>query len=137
LARALIVGCGCRGRALAAALAEGGFAVRGTTRRPDALPVLEAAGVEAVMADPSRLATLVPHLEGVSVICWLVGADVPAALLEYIVDTPVRGVVHEADMLAPATAGRHRIRIAAIGEPPGDHERWLAAATGAVSAVLG
>ncbi len=60
-------------------------------------------GEEAVGVDPERLATLTPRLEGVSVLCWLFGDfDVPAlhgarlsALLEYLVDTPVRGVVYE------------------------------------------
>ena len=37
LARVLIVGCGCRGRALAAELVAGGHAVRATTRRSEAL----------------------------------------------------------------------------------------------------
>ena len=36
MARVLIVGCGCRGRTLAASLIEQGLAVRGTTRRPAA-----------------------------------------------------------------------------------------------------
>ena len=53
--------------------------------------------------DPERLATLTPRLEGVSVLCWLLGdsdsealhGDRLAALLEYLVDTPVRGVVYE------------------------------------------
>ena len=57
------------------------------------------------MADPDRLATLVPTLAGVSVVCWLMGAPRPRAelhgprlrtLLERLVDTPVRGLVYEA-----------------------------------------
>ena len=58
---------------------------------------------EAVGADPDRLATLTPRLEGVTVVCWLFGGDEReslhgdrlAALLEYLVDTPVRGFVYE------------------------------------------
>jgi hypothetical protein len=58
---------------------------------------------EALGADPLRLATLTPRLAGVSVLCWLFGEDGPAplhgdrlaALLEFLVDTPVRGVVYE------------------------------------------
>ena len=58
---------------------------------------------EADGADPDRLATLTPRLEGVSVVCWLLGHDDRAALhgdrlsalLEYLVDTPVRGFVYE------------------------------------------
>lgn len=53
--------------------------------------------------DPERLATVTPRLEGVSVLCWLFGGvqseemhgDRLASLLEYLVDTPVRGVVYE------------------------------------------
>jgi hypothetical protein len=58
---------------------------------------------EADGVDPLRLATLTPRLEGVSVLCWLFGhADAAElhgerleTLLEYLVDTPVRGVVYE------------------------------------------
>lgn len=60
--------------------------------------VEEADGVE-----PDRLATLTPRLEGVSVLCWLFGDSGPeplhgdrlASLVEYLVDTPVRGLVYE------------------------------------------
>jgi hypothetical protein len=55
LARVLIVGCGCRGRLLAAALGEAGHAVRGTTRDPGMLRAIEAGGAEAALADPDRL----------------------------------------------------------------------------------
>ena len=53
------------------------------------------------MADPDRLATLLPAIEGVSAICWLMGgaAGSPEAealngsrlstLLEHLVDTPL------------------------------------------------
>ena len=58
---------------------------------------------EATGVDPERLATLTPRLEGVSVVCWLFGesgsdalhGDRLSALLEYLVDTPVRGFVYE------------------------------------------
>jgi hypothetical protein len=53
--------------------------------------------------DPDRLATLTPRLDGVSVVCWLFGdsgaealhGDRLASLVEYLVDTPVRGFVYE------------------------------------------
>lgn len=53
--------------------------------------------------DPDRLVTLAPRLEGVSVLCWLYGRSPQAALhgerlaalLEHLVDTPVRGIVYE------------------------------------------
>jgi hypothetical protein len=52
--------------------------------------------------DPERLATLTPRLESVSVVCWLFGesasevlhGDRLESLLEYLVDTPVRGFVY-------------------------------------------
>ena len=108
MARVLIVGCGCRGQALARELVTAGHAVRGTTRTEERLPDIEAAGAEAVIADPDRLGTLMPQLVGVSVICWLLGSAGPEvngprlrSLLEHLVDTPVRGFVYD----APASAG--------------------------------
>ena len=104
MARVLIVGCGCRGQALARALAGEGHAVRGTSRDPARLPSIEAAGAEAAQADPDRLATLMRAIEGVSVVCWLMGTARDAdqlhaarleSMLEHIVDTPVRGFVYE------------------------------------------
>ncbi len=103
MARVLIVGCGCRGLALAGALAD--HAVRGTTRSRERVAELEAAGIEGVVADPDRLGTLVPALAGVTVVCWLMGSaagspEVHGArlqtLMEHLVDTPVRGLVYEA-----------------------------------------
>jgi uncharacterized protein YbjT (DUF2867 family) len=101
------VGCGCRGRELAAELRSRGHAVRGTTRSESHLPEILAADADAVIADPNRLATLTPHLDGISVLCWLMGSaegeNVAAlhgerleSLLETVVDTHVRGVVYEA-----------------------------------------
>ena len=46
MARVLIVGCGCRGRALAADLRGAGHAVRGTTRDPGRTAAIAAAGAE-------------------------------------------------------------------------------------------
>jgi uncharacterized protein YbjT (DUF2867 family) len=100
------VGCGCRGRELAAELVRAGHSVRGTTRREERVAEIEAAGAEAVIADPDRLATLMPHIQDVSVVCWLLGSvDGEAAralhgprlesMLVKLVDTPVRGVVYE------------------------------------------
>jgi nucleoside-diphosphate-sugar epimerase len=104
VARVLLVGCGCRGRELAAELRSRGHAVRGTTRSESHLPEILAADADAVIADPNRLATLTPHLDGVSVLCWLMGSvgvehlhgERLESLLETLVDTHVRGVVYEA-----------------------------------------
>jgi nucleoside-diphosphate-sugar epimerase len=157
VARVLIVGCGCRGRALAERLVADGYAVRGTTRRPAATAAIETAGAEGVVADPDRLGTLVPRLAGVSAVCWLLGSAAGApelhgarlrTLLERLVDTPVRGVVYEAAgsasprLLAGGAAAvreasaRWRIPVEVVDEDPARHADWLAAMTAAVARLL-
>jgi nucleoside-diphosphate-sugar epimerase len=158
MARALVVGCGCRGRSLAAGLAERGLAVRGTTRDRGRVEGILSAGAEAVVADPDRLGTLLPHLEGVTVVCWLMGSaegDVTSlhsdrlqSLLEKLVDTPVRGFLYEAagtvdrgqleagGAIARAAEATFRIPVAVVEEPPGDHDRWLSAMMTAVDRLL-
>jgi nucleoside-diphosphate-sugar epimerase len=159
MARVMIVGCGCRGRALAAALLADGHAVRGTTRAPAQLDAIEAAGAEAVIADPDRLGTIMAQLAGVSALCWLMGSATGTAaaelhgprlatLLERLVDTPVRGLVYEAagDMdesllVAGATAVRDatrtwRLPTQVVDADPADHSAWLAAMRTAVGALL-
>ncbi len=109
MARALIVGCGCRGRELGVALLEQGWAVRGTSRREEGLAAIEAAGIEAALADPERPATLLELVDDVAVVHWILGsasgdAENVAAihgprlerLLEHLVETPVRRFVYEA-----------------------------------------
>ena len=146
MARVLIVGCGCRGRTLGRALRERGHAVRGTSRSDAGRAAIEADGLEGVVADPGRLATLLPQLQGVSALCWLLGtADAPelrerfASLLEALVDTHVHWVVYEAR--AATRAARHasatyRMPVVAVTEPPDEPGRWLAAALEAVDSVL-
>lgn len=108
MARALIVGCGCRGRRLGERLLEEGWAVRGTTRRPAALAEIEAAGIEAALADPERPDTLLELVGDVALVCWLLGsASGPAEevaaihgprlehLLSRLVETPVRRFAYE------------------------------------------
>jgi hypothetical protein len=115
MARALIVGCGCRGRELGATLLEGGWRVRGTTRDPGRAPGIEAAGIEPAIADPDRVGSILELISDVTLIYWLLGsargkADAVAQLhgprlervLEGIVDTPVRGFVYEAEGTVPA-----------------------------------
>lgn len=162
MARVLIVGCGCRGRELAGALGADGHMVRGTTRSADRLAPIEAAGAEAVLADPDRLATLLPALEGVSAVCWLMGsasgpADAVAALhgprlqslLEKVVDTPVRGVVYEAaGTVAPelleqggaivrAAGATYRMPVVVVEREGSPVPTWVAAMRAAVEDVLG
>jgi NAD(P)-dependent dehydrogenase (short-subunit alcohol dehydrogenase family) len=109
LARALIVGCGCRGRELGERLLAEGWAVRGTSRRAEGLAAIEAAGIEAAIADPDRVGTVHELVGDVAVLFHLLGSasgepETLAAihgprlerLMEKVVDTPVRGVVYEA-----------------------------------------
>jgi nucleoside-diphosphate-sugar epimerase len=132
VARALIVGCGCRGRELGRELVAADWSVRGTTRRPDGAEAIEASGIEAVVADPDRVLTVLEQIEGVTLILWLLGSarGGPGLLealhgprlervLEEIVDTPVRGFVYEA---AGSVEPRLRERGCAIVAAAG--ERW-------------
>jgi nucleoside-diphosphate-sugar epimerase len=108
LARALIVGCGCRGRQLGSELAQIGWQVRGTSRTPDGLGAVEAAGLEPAEADPDRPGSVLDLCGDVAVVVWLLGsaggeADTISSihgprlerLLEKLVDTPVRGFAYE------------------------------------------
>jgi uncharacterized protein YbjT (DUF2867 family) len=155
VARVLIVGCGCRGQSLAAALGE--HAVRGTTRSAERLPELEAAGVEGVVADPDRLATLVPALAGVTVVCWLMGTaagspelhgDRLQTLMEHLVDTPVRGLVYEAAGSVEPTllkrgadivrlaSGTWHIPVEVVTVDPASQGEWVDAMKAGVAGVL-
>jgi putative NADH-flavin reductase len=159
VARVLIVGCGCRGRALARELIASGHVVRGTTRDPMRIRDIEASGVQAVVADPDRLGTITAQFAGVSVVCWLMGSvDAAAAadlhgprlrvLLGRLVDTPVRGLVYEGaggvrgDVLAGgARAVREasmtwRLRVAVTEAKPSDQAAWLAEMRAAVTGML-
>jgi uncharacterized protein YbjT (DUF2867 family) len=159
VARVLIVGCGCRGRELAWELRAAGHAVRGTTRSRERLAEIEAAGAEAVLADPNRLGTLMRELAGVSLVCLLMGSaegdSAPdlhgprlRSLLERLVDTPVRGVVYEAAGSLPGAlleSGAAAIREASrtwnipaevVEADPREHGPWLAAMKGAVERLL-
>jgi len=102
LARALIVGCGCRGRELGRELAEAGFAVRGTTRREAGREAIEAAGFEAAIADPDRPGTILDLVGDVALVIWLLGpvlgevhGERLESLLARLVDTPVRAFAYE------------------------------------------
>lgn len=161
MARVLIVGCGCRGRELTRALRVRGHAVRGTTRDPARCAEIEAAGAEAYVGDPDRVATLGPALAHVGVACLLLGSAVGTdeqlaalhstrldMLLERMLDTTVRGIVYEAaGTVEPAlrAAGAERVRhacerslipYALLTADPADHPGWLEAAGAAVERAL-
>jgi uncharacterized protein YbjT (DUF2867 family) len=106
VARALIVGCGCSGRALGSELLEEGWAVRGTSRDAEGLAAIEAAGIEPARADPEQPGTVLDLVDDVAILIWLLGSatgDTVAeihgprleSLLERLVETPVRGVIYE------------------------------------------
>jgi uncharacterized protein YbjT (DUF2867 family) len=132
VARVLIVGCGCRGQALARELLAAGHAVRGTTRDPARTAAIAAAGAEPYVGDPDRIGTLMGALTGVTIVCWLLGTvPIPELhggrlrmLFEKLVDTPVRGVVYEAALdegraIADDASERWRIPVEVV-EPAGD-----------------
>jgi nucleoside-diphosphate-sugar epimerase len=162
VARALIVGCGCRGRALGAQLRGAGWQVRGTTRHPGNTDEIVAAGLEAVVADPDRVGTVLEHVADVTLLFWLLGSaagepELVAALhgprlertLEEVVDTPVRGVVYESSGSVPparlehgaaivrAASDRWRIPVEIVDADPGDWEAWLEAMLDAVERLTG
>jgi uncharacterized protein YbjT (DUF2867 family) len=118
-----------------------GHAVRGTTRNRERCADIEAAGAEAVVADPDRLGTLMTRIEGVSVLCWLLGSvegEGRAALhgprlgsmLEALVDTHVRGVVYEGPSGEDVLRFSHTFRmpVEVLGEGAGPAEGVAAVA---------
>jgi uncharacterized protein YbjT (DUF2867 family) len=144
VARALIVGCGCRGRVMGERLLAEGWAVRGTSRREEGLATIEAAGIEPALADPAAPGSVLDLVGDVAIVAWLLGSakgspEELAALhgralervLERIVETPVRGFLYEAEgSAAPAllahgqeaveaASERWRIPSAALSADPG------------------
>lgn len=162
MARALIVGCGCRGRELATRLAADGWQVRGTSRREEGAGEIDAAGFEGVLADPDRPGTVLEHVHDVAVVCWLLGSalgepELIAAihgprlerLLEKLVDTPVRGFLYEAAgrvqshhlragaEIVRAAGERWNIPFEIVEAEPGDVGAWTDAMTAAVTGLVG
>jgi len=158
----LIVGGGCRGRALAGGLLASGHAVRVTTRSEAGRDAIESLGAECWVGTPDRLATLRGALDGVAVACWLLGTatgpeEQLAALhtmrlelfLTQAIDTTVRGFVYEAggeggpadaraegEAIARRGTARNQIPAAWLREDPRRTELWVAAASDAVESFL-
>jgi uncharacterized protein YbjT (DUF2867 family) len=160
LARALIVGCGCHGRELGAELAGLGWQVRGTSRRPEGLEGIEAAGIERAQADPDRVGTVLEVCGDIAVVVWLLGSArgereaVSAihgprleSLLEKLVDSPVRGFAYEAvgsvdgpilsagSKLVEEAGERWRIPVTLLNEER-DEPGWAARTARAVADLL-
>jgi uncharacterized protein YbjT (DUF2867 family) len=135
--------------------------VRGTTRDPGRAAAIAAAGAEAFVGDPDRVATLAPALEHVTVACILLGsvsgrpdhvAELHgprlAMLLTRMLDTTVHAIVYEASGTVDAevlqggarrivaTCEASRIPHALLRADPGDHQAWVSAARGAVRALF-
>ena len=125
------------------------------------MAAIEAAGLEAAVADPDRPGTVLDLVGDVAVIHWLLGSaragpEVIASihgprlrsLLEKLVDTPVRGFVYEAagavqqahlgrGTEAVREAGeRWRIPFEVVSQDPADHDAWLEAMAGATTRLL-
>jgi uncharacterized protein YbjT (DUF2867 family) len=162
VARVLIVGCGCRGQALARELVAAGHAVRGTTRDPRRFAAIEAAGAEPYLGDPDRIATLMDALTATTIVCWLMGSATGdeervrelhggrlRMLCEKVVDTPVRGLVYEAggsvpaawreegELIARGARATWNIPLEVLGTDPADCEAWRREARAAVGRLLG
>jgi len=135
--------------------------VRGTTRQASRIAELDAAGVEPVLADPDRIATIAPAFDHVSVACVLLGSATGAPealaalhgsrlemLLARMLDTTVRGIVYEAagsvtsDVLQGGAATVRRvcadslIPYGLLETDPSEHDQWVQAALAAVHQVL-
>ncbi len=161
MARVLIVGGGCRGRRLAAALVdEGGHAVRIVTRTESGRAAIEASGAECLIGSPDRLATLRGVLDGVTIACWLLATargapeqvralhgDRLESFLGEAIDTTMRGFVYEAPAgHGPTSEGERIVRmltsanaipVAYVRADPVDHNAWLVEARAAVDSLLG
>src|SRR5579875_3179328 len=131
MARVLVVGYGPQAAGFARRLADRGVVVR--LAGPD---VEEAgSGVEPVVADPFRLATLSRHLAHVTVGCWLMASGPRLeAFLRSAVDAGVRGIVyqppagsHPSTAVAERLAGRYALGFAVVGEGNGWEEQAIAA----------
>jgi uncharacterized protein YbjT (DUF2867 family) len=149
VARALIVGCGARGRAVGKRLLVKGWQVRGTSRWEEGLREIEAAGIEPALADPADPGSVLDLVGDVAVLVWLLGSaeGTPEELsaihgprldrvLAGMVETPVRGFVYDGKgsvdpiLLArgkeavEAAAETWEIPVAFILVDPFDDETW-------------
>jgi len=126
--------------------------VRGTSRRPDGLEAIEAAGLEAAEADPDQPGTILDLCLDVAVVVWLLGSawGEPEAveaihgprlerLLEKLVDSPVRGFVYEGPVggreIVQRAAGTWHLPIILI-EDGGEADGWADRTAESVTGLL-
>jgi uncharacterized protein YbjT (DUF2867 family) len=161
VARLLILGGGRRGLWLAREVAREGHATRVVTRAEARRDEIEAVGAECWIGDPDRLGTLRGALEGVTIVCWLLGSasgsdeDLKAlhgprlrSFLGQAIDTTVRGILYEAagsvpaDVLAAGAeivrslATRNAIPLAVLVADPTAEQSWRERALAAVGGLL-
>lgn len=162
VARILIVAGGCRGRQLAAAMIADGHAVRVSTRGESGRAAIEATGAECWLGTPERLSTMRGALDGVTIVCWLLGSCVGDErelrelhgsrlpfFLTQTIDTTVRGFVYESrGTTTPRrvlAAGERAVReltrqnaipAAFVTADPGQLGTWLADARAAIGSLL-
>ena len=142
-------------------MAEEGWSLRGTTREPARIADIEAAGIEPAVADPDRPGTVLDLVGDVTVVHWLLGTAEAEpevlsaihgprleALLEKLVDTPVRGFVYEAAGGVPpqhlergaaivcSAAQTWRIPVEVVEADPADRDAWLDAMTSATQRLV-
>ncbi len=136
--------------------------MRGTSRSQVGAASIREAGLEAAVADPNRIATVLDQIEGVAVIHWLLGGatgepmsvralhgDRLERLLGELVDTPVRGLVYEGagsvddgalktgTRILREASERWRIPVETVTTNPSDRQRWRDAMLVATGRVLG
>ena len=118
--------------------------------------------MEAVVADPDRVGSILDQVGDVALVFWLLGSALgePEAiaaihgprlerLMEKLVDTPVRGFVYEGAGRVPRrhleggaeivreAAERWRIPVEVVDEDPGDWEAWTEAMLAAAERLTG
>ncbi|HEY2535766.1 MAG TPA: hypothetical protein VGI24_02145 [Solirubrobacteraceae bacterium] len=163
MARILIVGGGCRGRALASRLVEeGGHAVRISTRSETGRAAIEASGAECLIGTPNRLASMGGALDGVTIACWMLATvqggprqarELHGSRLESFlsgaVDTTMRGFVYEVsgggvvqqeilagERIVRTIAERNAIPLETLRADITDSAAWQAEAWAAIEGLL-
>lgn len=160
--RALIVGGGQRGLALAKLLRARGDAARVVTRKPERRAEIESTGAEYLAGDPDRIGSLRYACENVTTLVWALGSATGddlekvhalhgsrlSMMLERTIDTTVRGVLYEGrgtlpdDVLAEGRTvverlcRKNEIPFVVLEADPADPNAWAAAADAAIAELL-